>query len=231
MKLETIDSSLFLGKFQNVKSLKFEELDSGSFFNNLPIHNELLASFVPQDVLDETKIYPPNIAVLDFIFKNINKDELSLLDYGCGIPKLMQLLNHAGYDSVWNYDNWSQVDKKFAIEFINKMNLNFKSIVDSIYEIPEQINCVSHIGYPITTKDFFTILNRCKKLEYILSDYRFTPEPYLDKDIITKNKFEQKNMHISISREELSVNGFHPFVIYDGLLVVYKKNGNKENKL
>jgi hypothetical protein len=224
MKLETIDSSLFLGKFKDVKSLKFDELDGGSFFNNLSTHNEFLASLVPKDVLGETGIYPPNIAVMDYIFKNIKTKDLNLLDYGCGIPKLMQLLVHAGYKNVRNYDNWSQVDKKFAVQFLENTELNVDSIVDSIYDTPHDINCVCHIGYPIVPKDFFAMLNRCEKLEYIMSDFRFTPEPKLDEGVVPTVKFEQKAMHVSITGDDLKNHGFVPIMIYDGLLVIYKRD-------
>lgn len=228
MKYEKIDNDLFIGKFNGAKSMKFGELEETSFFNNLSIHNEFLASLVSKDVLNETEIYPPNVAVMDFMFKNCDKNTV-LLDYGCGIPKLMQLLNHVGYKNVYNYDNWSQVDKKFALEFMNAMNLDETRMYASVSDVPEDIQAVAHIGYPITIKDYSTMIDNFKNLKYIFSDFRFTPAPLLKEEEMPTIKFEEKVMHVSIQRSDLAKYGFEPICIYDGLLVVYKRNGNKEN--
>lgn len=238
MKIETLDTKLLLTFLNEINTDDFLKIDpsenNSHFFGNLMNANTVLRNLIPEEC-QNLNIYPPNLAIVDFFLKNFSekKDNITLYDYGCGIPALIYFLNYCGFKNVYGYDNWTQVRKELAYEFcensgieLNKI-ISFDEIIKNEEEITEnKITCVSHVGYLIIPEDFKKI-SEMPNIKYILSDYRFTPMPSEAKGLELLS-FENKAIKIENKLKNNSDSfikelGFYPHTIYNGLLVIYEK--------
>lgn len=77
---------------------------------------------LPDNIEPGYDLWPPAIAALDYIVREIAPSE-RILDFACGMGALMAYLNYNGYKSVWGYDNWSQLPKSAAVEFLDNFGL------------------------------------------------------------------------------------------------------------
>lgn len=73
---------------------------------------------------DQFELFPPNIAVLDFLLKNIRDPNTVILDYGCGMGTLIVYLKKLGFNKVYGYDNNTQLDKSTAEDFLASYDIN-----------------------------------------------------------------------------------------------------------
>ena len=233
MEIDTIDGDLFLKYFSH-DDFKNNELEmSGNtinktqdtarvFFNNPIEFNSDLKKLIPEKILNVTDIYPPNICIIDFILKNNlhNDKDFSLLDYGCGIPNLIYYLRKIGVQKVFGYDNWKQIEKEYAEKYLSLVGLDNDILLNEKDVYLNNVKAISHIGYAITQNEFLKLVSSMD-VKYIFSDYRFTSEPAEIGDGEGLIKFERK--HINVPDKMIKNNGFYPEVIYDGLLVVYKR--------
>ena len=93
------------------KALK--STDQVHFFGNLrTVYDRHSALYFENDRFE---LFPPNIAVLDFLQKCIDSpDEEVVLDYGGGAGTLLVYLQKLGFRRVYCYDNWSQLARSTA---------------------------------------------------------------------------------------------------------------------
>lgn len=233
MKIDTIDFELFLKYLSNDKFInnELEMLDNKAnetqnsarpFFNNPIEFNTELKNLIPKEILETTNIYPPNICVIDFILKNnLHNDKyFSLLDYGCGIPNLIYYLNKIGVKKVFGYDNWQQIEKEYAEKYISLAGLKENILLSEEEMYLNNVSAISNIGCAIKDYEFLKLVSS-DSLKYIISDYRFSHKPIEADNVEGLADFEQKRMEVS--DETLKNNGFYPEVIYNGLLIVYKR--------
>lgn len=233
VKVDTIDVDLFLKHLSNDdfrnKNLEMSENTDNKtqnsarvFFNNPINFNEDLKKLIPNEILNLTDIYPPNICIIDFILKNNlhNDKDFSLLDYGCGIPNLLYYLRKIGIQKIYGYDTWMQVEREYAEKYLSLAGLDLNILLNEKEIYLNSTRAISHIGYALTQHEFLR-LTSSMNVKYIFSDLRFTSEPAEIGDGEGLIKFERK--HIDVPDKMLKNSGFYPEVIYDGLLVVYKR--------
>jgi len=237
IKLDYIDSDLFLNKFSEFDKQLFNKthcdilnsLNPDADFFKSPIEFSpilLEKSKISKEISEITDLYPVNICVIDFIIKNFKHSEINLLDFGCGIPNLLHHLSLIGYKNLYGYDNWMHIEKKYVDEFSLNTGLE-KAMIDFEEIFFKDIKMISHIGFPLSELQYKKILS-IPTLEYILADYRFTPAPELPEEFSNLTPFEDKVMIVDNKMKKVPESiirgfGFEPFVIYDGLLLIYKK--------
>jgi len=124
---------------------------------------------LPKELIDIDDLYPPNLAVLDFMLKNLDEvKNYIMLDHGCGLGILSVYLNKIGI-RCYNYDNWAHfITKENTKDFLSKFNLQ-----DSVIEIEEikslNINMFSSIGILSKASDF-------GQFKYVFSDTKYTTD-------------------------------------------------------
>lgn len=77
---------------------------------------------LPDNVEPGYDLWPPTIAALDYIVREISPNEI-ILNFACGLGMLMAYLNYNGFKSVWGYDNWSQLPESATVEFLDNFGL------------------------------------------------------------------------------------------------------------
>lgn len=237
IKLDYIYCDLFLKTFSEFENKLFNKThcdilnssnpDSNFFKSPIEFSPVLLEkSKISKEILEITDLYPVNICVIDFIIKNFQNKKINLLDFGCGIPNLLYHLNLIGFKNLYGYDNWKHIEKKYVDEFTFNTGLN-NAIIDFEEISQKDIKIISHIGCPLSKLEYEKIL-AIPTLEYVLADYRFTPAPTLPEEFSNLTPFEDKIMIVNNKLNKVPESiirdyGFEPFIIYDGLLLIYKK--------
>lgn len=238
IKIDTIDCDLFLEHFSkyenqlsNTKHCNIQNSsDENSVYFMSPIEfNQSLIekSNLSKEILKITDLYPVNICIIDFILKNnISEENFKLLDFGCGIPNLLYHLHLIGFKHLYGYDNWFHLNKQYTDEFIQNTGL-YNSMIDFEEITLKNITALSHAGCSISEDEYIELLS-IPTLEYIFADYRFAPVPLLSDEFSTLTKFEDKTMIVKnrikkIPESMIRDFGFEPVIIYDGLLLIYKK--------
>ena len=180
-KLSQIDVELFNEYFPYEFRKKMEQ-DRYNFLNKIEytklpgnvghFHSSLMTysgrhEHLPTELTLIDDIYPPNIAVLDFILKNLYEVQNYIhLDHGCSLGILSIYLNKLGI-KCYNYDNWSQMIKKsHAEEFLRQYNLQ-DTIVNGETAIKLNADMFSSIGIWSKIKDWGN------NFKYIFSDAHY----------------------------------------------------------
>jgi len=141
-------------------------------------------------------LYPPNLAVIDFLIKNIKK-ESNLLDYGCGLSNLIIYLRKIGFNNSFGYDDFSQIKKETIEKFLDKFNIS--NILLSKEEVlsfkSNIITCICYY-WQMIDKDIINKELNNPNLEYILLDYYYAPR---------------------------HIKGFKIVGVYKNLLIIFKR--------
>jgi hypothetical protein len=149
-------------------------------------------------ILDD--LFPPNIAVLDWLLEmNISK-KIVIADIPCGLGNLMFYLKELGFEQVWGYDNWSQIEKERAEKFL-RLSAIREGLVDlpTILEKPVTILASLSLPFDNLSGDIKPLID---KVRYILLDSGYVPKTLIE--------------------------GFEEVGRYPGLLVVYKRKIDSE---
>lgn len=156
---------------------------------------------LPDNVEPGYDLWPPAIAALDYIVREIAPGE-KIIDFACGMGALLAYLNYNGYRQVWGYDNWSQLPKSAAVEFLGNFELETKDDV----ELSDRLLGEPPVGF-VTTFVFtgghwkwFTQAQQeglMPTLKTILVDSRYSPK---------------------------GISGFEKVAIYGGLLNVFERS-------
>lgn len=156
---------------QGYHSLYFDKKDNTEYFGN--ILNYMKKGRHLSD--NPFFLYPPNVAVIDFLLKNVEKNDL-ILDYSCGLCNLLLYLKKLGFKNARGYDNYSQISFKTVRNFLDKF-----SAVDIILSKEEVfsfrtkiISCISFF-WDRLDKDLLLKEAQNRNLKYILIDYDYAP--------------------------------------------------------
>ncbi len=116
---------------------------------------------------------PPNVAVIDFLLKNIKKDAV-ILDYGSGLGHLLVYLRGMGFRNIFGYDNFSQFKEVTIKKFLEHFNL--AGIVlpkrEAMLLKPNVMVCISYFWSRLDQDLINKEINN-PELEYILLDHYY----------------------------------------------------------
>ena len=243
IKLNTIDCDLFIkyfhkfkGKLTNKANCDIEKsLHHNSAYSKSPItfnRSLLEISKINDSVLELTDLYPVNICIIDFLLKEFKEknigEEFKLLDFACGIPNLLYHLHLIGFKDLYGYDNWKQLEKKYADEFVKNSEIGEVFITHDEIKTKD-ITALSHAGYFLPLNEYENILS-ISTLKYFFADYRFFPKASLIRLPDVKiTPFEQRL--VSWGEDEITKHGFKLDTIYDGLLLIYKRESVVEQEI
>ncbi len=178
-KLE-IDEALFSSKNMeettallksNYQNLFFETEDNRNYFDNM-LH------WVGADkhlVANPFFLYPPNVAVIDFLLKNLQK-EGGILDYGSGLSYLLVYLRRLGFKNAFGYDDFSQISSATIGSFLKKIELS-DIIISKQQALAFEASVVICICYYWSKldRDFIEKEISNPRVKYILLDHYYAP--------------------------------------------------------
>jgi len=203
VRMETIDPEAFTAAIpdslrSDVASSILELLkptDNVSFFADAGRYVGRLRALPPGiPVLPD--LFPPNIAVLDFLSKYArNPAQETVLDYGCGIGALLVYLRKLGF-AAYGYDNWSQIAKSTAEAFLSEHGAPHWLLGADDLDLHDFtiLSCVGiHWSWLTETQRVL----RQPSLRYVLIDKPYRPK---------------------------SIAGFHKIAEYKNLLTIYERS-------
>lgn len=178
---------------ESYKRTHFHESDNSQYFNNMLTYNHANKYLKNNPFF----LYPPNVAVLDFLFKNFNKDVL-FLDYACGLGNLQVYLKKMGFKNIFGYDNYRQIKKETIECFLNNFGLsNILIPKERALTLKNRVaSCICYFWNKLEKELIEKEINS-KDLEYILLDYYYAPR---------------------------RIKNFKIAGIYNNLLIVFKRN-------
>ena len=153
------------------ESLAFSQGDNREYFNNM-LH------WVDADkhlVANPLFLYPPNVAVMDFLLKN-GLNNGNILDYGSGLSHLLVYLRKMGFANSFGYDDFSQISSQTISNFLKEFGL-----VDVILTKQQALAFKTNVALCICyfwsklDKDLIEKEVNNPDVEYILLDYYYAP--------------------------------------------------------
>jgi len=116
---------------------------------------------------------PPNVAAIDFLLKNVQKDA-HILDHGTGLGNLLIYLRELGFKNSFGYDNFSQFKEETIKNFLAHFNLSGAVLTKE--EVAgfrtKVLVCISYFWSKLD-KDLIDKEINNPDLEYILLDHYY----------------------------------------------------------
>lgn len=128
--------------------------------------------------LEINDLYPPNIAVLDYLINHVKEEKRHvILDYACGPGVLLTYLERFKYPAILHgYDNFQQISRKTVNLFLAKRHSKIKIFgpdPSPLHRLkPTIMVSIGMIWNKM--KDKHIVLQK-KSLKYILTDTRYGP--------------------------------------------------------
>lgn len=152
-------------------------------YQALPFHNETI------------ELFPPNVAVLDFLLRTFANRDAIVIDYGCGIGAALTYLARLGFDRVFGYDNFSQIDESTVRSFLNAFGLESRLIdAEKLKTTPAEVIVLCGIPFDWFDAERLNSLH----VRFMLIDSAYLPP----------HRF---------------ISGFRRVAEYRGLLTVYER--------
>lgn len=129
--------------------------------------------FLPKEILLIDDLFAPNIAVLDWLLEMDFDKKTVIADIPCGLGNLMFYLREMGFSEIWGYDNWNQIERERAVNFLESCGMQ-EHLVDlsTILEKPiDVLACISLFFDWISP----SIASLVAKTKYILVDTGYLP--------------------------------------------------------
>lgn len=142
-------------------------------------------------------IYPPNVAVIDFLLKHGDRRS-AILEYGYGLGNLMVYLRALGFVKTFGYDDYSQIRHQTTAAFLRKFNAS-DAVLSKEEALSFRANIVVLIGYFWNRLDAAIREKEIQDpgVEFLLIEYSYAPR---------------------------FIPGFTIAGIYKNVLVVFKRN-------
>jgi len=176
----TEKSKQFFGNNLKDFNLRWRGQESQNFNNDIEIMGDIWIS---------------NIYTLDFITKFLDKDSV-ILDFCSGMGQMVVYLNKIGYNNVYGYDNFSQIEEEKVLSFLKIYDLEDRMI--SLSEVKNKkydlvINSDYLIRSPILDLD-------CR---YIIPCYRSIKlgQDRILKDFHIQRIFDDKGTELRCAQE------------------------------
>jgi hypothetical protein len=146
------------------------ETDNVFYFQNVSWYNWRHRN-LPRGLPALDDIYPPNLAVLDFLARHVRtSDDEVLLDFACGIGTLLVYARDLGFPRVHGFDAWKYLARLTAVRFLERFGLGESALVeaDALASLPATI--VTCIGYPLDMAMATSDVWAAPSVRYLLVD-------------------------------------------------------------
>jgi hypothetical protein len=121
-------------------------------------------------------LYPPNVAVLDFLARRIADPEREvLLDFPCGIGALLVYARDLGLTRVHGFDDWTYLSPASAQRFLERFGLDGTVLVtrDALATLP--VTILTCVGFPLTMLMQSSSVWAQPSVRYVLADRMTRP--------------------------------------------------------
>ena len=170
--------------------------DNLGYFRNLSWYNWRHRN-LPRGIPALDDLYPPNLAVLDFLAHHVTAPEQEvLLDFPCGIGTLLVYERDLGLTRVHGFDNWNYLAPATAARFLQRFGVSEAALVsrDALASLP--VTILTCIGFPLSMMMESSSVWTKPSVRYVLADRSGRPA---------------------------SLPGFRRAVEYAGLLTVFER--------
>jgi hypothetical protein len=180
---ERIDVPAFNARFPKARRLEvaraisecLAESDNAVYFRSVSWYN-WCHRHLPRGIPSLDDLYPPNVAVLDFLARRIAAPEGEvLLDFPCGIGALLVYARDLGLTRVHGFDDWTYLVPASAKRFLERFGLNGTALVtqDGLAALP--ITILTCVGFPLTMLLQSSSVWAKPSVRYVLADRMTRP--------------------------------------------------------
>jgi hypothetical protein len=180
---ERIDVHAFNARFPKARRLEvtraisecLAESDNAVYFRNVSWYN-WCHRHLPRGMPLLDDLYPPNVAVLDFLARRIADPEGEvLLDFPCGIGALLVYARDLGLTRVHGFDDWTYLAPASAKRFLERFGLNETVLVprDGLAALP--VTILACVGFPLTMLMQSSSVWAQPSVRYVLADRMTRP--------------------------------------------------------
>jgi hypothetical protein len=172
--------------------------DNLDYFRNLSWYN-WCHRHLPRGVPALDDVYPPNLAVLDFLARDVvDREREVLLDFPCGIGSLLVYARDLGLTRVHGYDNWRYLARASAERLLERFGVDPSALVTA-EELPSlPVTILTCIGFPLAMLMESSSVWARPSVRYLLADRNGRPA---------------------------TLPGFRRTIEYAGLLTVFERVG------
>jgi hypothetical protein len=150
--------------------------DNLDYFRNLSWYNRR-HRYLPRGVPALDDLYPPNVAVVDFLARHLTTPEHEvLLDFPCGIGTLLVYARDLGLTTVHGFDNWKYLARETAARFLQRFGIAETALVthDALASLP--VTILTCIGFPFSMLMESSSVWAKPTVRYVLLDRSGRPE-------------------------------------------------------
>lgn len=172
------------------------ESDNAAYLRNVSWYN-WCHRHLPRGIPSLDDLYPPNLAVLDFLARRITHPEHEvLLDFPCGIGAMLVYARDLGLTQVHGFDDWTYLTPATARRFLRQFGMDGSVLVarDDLASLP--VTILTCVGYPLTMLMEASPVWAKPSVRYVLADRMTRP---------------------------MSLPGFRRTTEYAGLLTVFER--------
>jgi len=149
--------------------------DNLVYFRNVSWYN-WCHRHLPRGIPSLDDLYPPNVAVLDFLAHRItNPEQEVLLDFPCGIGALLVYERDLGLTQIHGFDNWTYLARRTAEQFLERFGMPRSVLVarDDLPSLP--VTILTCVGYPLTMLMETSSVWTKPSVRYVLADRMTRP--------------------------------------------------------
>ena len=126
---------------------------------------------LPRRIPAMDDLYPPNLAVLDFLAHRVTNPEREvLLDFPCGIGVLLVYERDLGLTQIHGFDNWTDLAPTTAQRFLQRFGMNGSVLAarDDLASLP--VTILTCVGFPLTMLVQNSLVWAKPSVRYVLAD-------------------------------------------------------------
>jgi hypothetical protein len=134
---------------------------------------------MPRGIPSCADLYPPNIAVLDFLAqRRANAEQEVILDFPCGIGALLVYARDLGFTRTYGFDAWRYVARPTVERFLQRFGVEASALAtqDELAALP--VTILTCVGFPLPMLMNSSAVWSKPSVRYILTD-RMTRPPSL----------------------------------------------------
>ena len=144
--------------------------DDLEYFRNTSWYNRR-HRHLPRGIPAMDDLYPPNLAVLDFLAHRITTPEREvLLDFPCGIGVLLVYERDLGLTRIHGFDNWTDLAPTTAQRFLQRFGMNESVLVTRADLTSLPVTILSCVGFPLTMLVQSSLVWAKPSVRYVVAD-------------------------------------------------------------
>jgi hypothetical protein len=183
VRYERIDVPAFNARFPTARRLEvarairecLAESDNAVYFRNVGRYN-WCHRHLPRGIPSLDDLYPPNVAVLDFLARRVaDREREVLLDFSCGIGALLVYARDLGLTRVHGFDDWTYLAPASAKRFLDRFGLDGAVLVTREGLAALQATILTCVGFPLTILMQSSSVWAKPSVRYVLTDRMTRP--------------------------------------------------------